>query len=208
MAESKIENIEILAAIGFGFTMLFYAFDAVNAFNTDIKNKQSEGTKYNVWMIADPTLNSLELWLSGVVLFITGIFEALNEKIMDANICVIYSSFWITTWYFSVDSYGNTHENGYGGDRPTMDELGLYHLLFLIIAAVFAIAKLKSKKIELACHGAFAAFLLFMVIFYFTKAKVLLRIAGIFGFIDAAVWWYLGFGSLINEGMGDIVPMF
>ena len=89
-----------------------------------------------------------------------------------------------------------------------MDELGLFHLLFLIIAACFAIAKLKSKKIELACHGAFALFLLLMVIFYFTKEKVLLRIAGIFGFIDAAVWWYLGFGSLINEGMGDIVPMF
>jgi succinate-acetate transporter protein len=207
MAESKIENIEILAAIGFGFTMLFYAFDAVNTFNTDPLNKIKKND-YDVWLIADPTLNSLELWLSGVVLFITGIFEALNEKIMDANICVIYSSFWITTWYFSVDNGNGNNINSYGGDRPTMDELGLYHLLFLIIAAVFAIAKLKSKKIELACHGAFAVFLLFMVIFYFTKEKILLRIAGIFGFIDAAVWWYLGFGSLINEGMGDIVPMF
>ena len=208
MAESKIENIEILAAIGFGFTMLFYAFDAVNTFNTDKENKighpNGPTSKYDVWLIADPTLNSLELWLSGVVLFITGIFEALNEKVMDANICIIYSSFWITTWFFSSGKSGYSTSS----DDPTMDELGLFHLLFLIIAAVFAIAKLKSKKIELACHGAFAVFLLFMVIFYFTKEKVLLRIAGIFGFIDAAVWWYLGFGSLINEGMGDIVPMF
>ena len=36
-SSSKIESVEILAALGFGFTMLFYGFDAVNTFNTDIK---------------------------------------------------------------------------------------------------------------------------------------------------------------------------
>ena len=210
-SSSKIESVEILAALGFGFTMLFYGFDAVNTFNTDpnVKVYDDDTTpKYSAWLISDPTMNSIELWLSGVILFITGIFEALNQKIMEANICTIYSAFWILSWYVSIVENNTNYLNQYGGELPTMDELAVFHLIFCIIAAFFAIGRLKEKKIKLACHAAFAVFLLFMVIFDFSKKKALLRIAGIFAFIDAIVWWYYALGTLINEGLGDIVPMF
>lgn len=143
--------------------------------------------------------------IGGMLMIISGLVEFLRRNVVGATMFTLFGAFWFTTQGYTILLSNGTF--AYGIDTFPKALQAILCGLGIITFVVASIVALMSVAMSLAT--------LFLSLYLFVLAGAqtstnpdVLKAAGWMGFITGLIALYVGFGMLLEEGLGkEMLPM-
>jgi len=143
----------------------------------------------------------LALFYGGLILLLAGLFELREGNNFHALIFCSYAGFWLSRASLNISAF-NFISNTYGTDSTLIDKgFGIYYLAWTIFTLGMLISSIRINIFSIIFFSSLLiTYTLLTASFFLLFDYNLLRAAGAFGILTAAIAWYGGFASLHKKG--------
>ena len=150
---------------------------------------------------ANGTGMGLALFYGGLILLLAGLFELREGNNFHALIFCSYAGFWLSRASLNISAF-NFISNTYGTDSTVIDKgFGIYYLAWTIFTLGMLISSIRINIFSIVFFSSLLiTYILLTASFFLLFDYNLLRAAGAFGILTAAIAWYGGFASLHKKG--------